>query len=148
MGAQKILNSVHEMFLPDALEKGLEFKFIPSHHDTSVDALVLIRILNNLVSNAIKYTPSGKILMGSQRLQDHLRIGVHDTGIGMNAQEFETAKGRQVRLKEGLTQAEGEGLGLSIAAQLAEQNGYALYLMENRKTGTSLYLEIPINTDG
>ena len=145
MKAQKILRSVHEMFLPDAQEKGLEFRFIPSRHDTSVDAFVLIRILNNLVSNAIKYTPSGKVLLGCRRLKDRLRIEVHDTGIGMSAQDFEAAKGRQVRLKKGQSEADGQGLGLSIAVQLAEQNGYDLYRIDGRKTGTSLVLEIPVN---
>lgn len=147
MKAQKILKSVHEMFLPDAREKGLEFKFIPSRRDASVDALVLIRILSNLVSNAIKYTPSGKILLGSRRLPNHLRIELHDTGIGMSAQDFEAAKGRNVRLDEGISQADGQGLGLSIAAQLAAQNGYDFRFAEGRKTGTSLILEIPLKPE-
>lgn len=144
MRAQKILKSVHEMFLPDALEKGLEFKFMPSSYDTQVDALVLIRILNNLVSNAIKYTPSGEILLGSRRMGDTLRVEVHDTGIGMSPSDFEAAKGRQVRLDEGLSQAAGQGLGLSIAAELASQSGYNFYQITSRRTGTSLCLELPL----
>ncbi len=100
--------------------------------------------MNNLVSNAIKYTPSGKILLGSRRLPNQLRIELHDTGIGMSEKDFETAKERHVRLEEGLKQADGQGLGLSIAAQLAAQNGYYLYRRKDRKAGTSVVLEIPI----
>ncbi len=147
MRAQKILKSVHEMFLPDALEKGLTFRFIPSRHDATVNAFILIRILNNLVSNAIKYTPSGKVLIGSRRMKDHLRIEVHDTGIGMNEADFKAAKLRHVRLDEGLPHADGRGLGLSIAAHLAAQNGYRLSRARNRKNGTSLYLEIPVKPE-
>ena len=147
MKAQKILKSVHEMFLPDAAEKGLEFTFIPSRYDASVDAFVLIRIMNNLVSNAIKYTPSGKLLLGTRRLPNHLRIELHDTGIGMSEQDFQNAKERHVRLEQGLAQAGGQGLGLSIATQLSAQNGYHLYRRKGRKTGTSVVLEIPIKPE-
>ena len=146
MKAQKILKSVHEMFLPDAQEKGLDFRFVPSRNDTPVDTFVLIRIMNNLVSNAVKYTPSGKILLGSRRVQNQLRIELHDTGIGMSQHDFEAAKERHVRLEAGLSQADGQGLGLSIAAQLAVQNGYNLYQVKSRQTGTSLILEIPLKT--
>jgi len=148
MGAQKILKSVHEMFLPDALVKGVDFRFVPSRHDTVVDPFVLIRILNNLVSNAIKYTPTGKILLGSRRMADGLRIEIHDTGIGMSAEDFALAKERDVRLKAGEETADGEGLGLSIAADLAEANGYKLYLAERKTSGTSIILDVPVKQCG
>ena len=141
---QKVLESVHEMFLPDAMEKGLSFRFIPSRHTAPMEPFTLIRIMNNLVSNAIKYTPGGKIVMCARRLDKVLRIEVHDTGIGMSAEAFEHAKTRRVRLDEGQAEASGEGLGLSIASDLAEQNGLRLYRSPYRENGTSLILEIPL----
>jgi len=144
VSVQKILESVYEMFLPDAQEKGLEFRFISSRHTAPIEPFILVRIMNNLVSNAIKYTPEGKILMCTRRLGGVLRIEVHDTGIGMRPSAFERAKTRNTRLNAGLGQADGDGLGLSIAAQLAEENGMRLYQTPYRQNGTSLILEIPL----
>ena len=80
-----ILTSVYEMFEPDAAAKGLDFRFVDTRHDCSVEPIILMRIVTNIVSNAIKYTSSGKILMGVRSFPDVLRIEVHDTGSGLTA---------------------------------------------------------------
>lgn len=137
-----ILESIHTMFLSDALEKGLDFRFVQTTQDTNIDAFALMRILSNLVSNAIKYTSSGKILLGVRRRHTGLRIELHDTGIGMTQAEFERAKGRQIRLSAGASKVEGHGYGLDIASRLAEKHGLILRLLDKRMAGTSVFLEI------
>lgn len=140
-----ILNSIHEMFEPDAAAKGLDFRYVETRHGCDLEPLVLMRIVTNIVSNAIKYTTSGKILMGVRRSPNALRIEVHDTGPGLTAKEFSIVKARSVRLENTANQIEGQGLGLDIAHELAEKHGLELSLLPGRRNGTSVIIKIPKN---
>ena len=140
-----ILTSIHEMFQPDATAKGLEFRFVDTRHDCGVEPIVLMRIITNIVSNAIKFTSSGKILMGVRSFPDSLRIEVHDTGPGLTAEEFSIVKSRSVRLINTPNPVEGEGLGLNIAHELAQKHGLELSILPGRQNGTSMLLKIPKN---
>ena len=140
-----ILTSIHEMFLPDATAKGLDFRFIETRHNCDLEPIVLMRIITNIVSNAIKYTASGTILMGVRSQPDALRIEIHDTGPGLTTEEFSKAKTRSVRLTNTEDQVDGEGLGLNIANELAQKHGLELCILPNRRTGTSVLIKIPKN---
>lgn len=143
LGVQEILASIHEMFLPEATDKGLEFVFVPGSADAKIESLVLMRCISNIVSNAIKYTDRGKILMGTRRSGDTLRIEIHDTGTGMSAEEFERAQGRHTRLGHNRDIADGHGYGLAIARELAERHGFHLGLAKGRRSGTGVIVDIP-----
>ena len=138
-----ILTSIHEMFQPDAAAKGLDFRFVDTRHDCDVEPIVLMRIVTNIVSNAIKYTSSGKILMGVRSFPEALRIEVHDTGAGLTAEEFSIAKARSIRLVNTSNPIEGEGLGLNIANSLAQEHGLDLSILPGRRNGTSILIKIP-----
>ena len=141
---QDILQAVEEMFRPDATAKGLSLRLVPSRLDASVDALALTRILSNLVSNAIKYTAQGGVLIGTRKTATSVRIELHDTGPGMTEAEFALARKRTVRLEKGRTVVEGSGLDLAIAMDLAQRHGMTLSLSPMRRQGTGLVLTIPI----
>jgi len=138
----EILGAIYEMFLPDAKEKGLDFRYVKSSLSAEIDPLPLMRIVSNLVSNAIKYTPEGKILLGVRRRPNGFRIEVHDTGLGMTQTEFETAQKRHVRLHEDDETIKGHGYGLAIASELAENNDFRLFTLVGRKSGTSIALAV------
>lgn len=139
-----VLGSIHEMFLPDAQERGLSFDYVPTSLSTKIQPLVVMRIVSNLVSNAIKYTPSGKLLLGVRRSHDVLRIEVHDTGAGMSGEEFKLACQRGMRLEAGGSLGEeGKGHGLDIVANLAKRNGYSVELLHRSTQGTSIALTVP-----
>ena len=140
-----ILSSIHEMFQPDAVEKGLDFRFVDTRHNCGIEPIVLMRIITNIVSNAIKYTSSGKILMGVRSFPHELRIEVHDTGPGLTSEEFTRMKTRSVRLMNTPSPVEGEGLGLNIANELAQKHGLELKILPERRTGTSILIKIPKN---
>lgn len=142
LSVPKVLKSIHEMFLSDARHKNLDFKFMPSNHDANINPLVLMRIVTNLVSNAIKYTESGVIVLASRKKGSVLKIEVADTGIGMSQEQFEEAKQRQVRLGAASDSIDGNGYGLAIAENLAAENDLRIYLSNKGRKGTRIILEI------
>ena len=144
LGVQQILAAVEEMFRPDAAAKGLSLRRAPSDCNAKVNPLVLTRIVSNLVSNAVKYTSTGGVLIGCRARQNGLRIEIHDTGPGMSQAAFDKAKERTMRLNPDDPATTGKGLGLSIAIELAKRNGMAITLSKLRKTGTGLVLTIPV----
>lgn len=143
-GVQQVLEAVAEMFAPDAEAKGLSLRFVRSGHDTAVNPLVLTRIVSNLVANAIKYTQTGGVVLGTRRRGDVLRVEVHDSGPGMSAAEFEAALQRSARLDKNRDDAEGAGLGLAITMELAQQHGLRITRCDRRQQGTGLVVEIPV----
>ncbi|MVA97467.1 hypothetical protein GN330_09425 [Nitratireductor sp. CAU 1489] len=143
----EILSSVHEMFVPDAEIKGLRFRFVATSLVTPVPALAAMRIVSNLVSNAIKYTPSGKLLLGVRRLKDGCRIEMHDTGPGLTSETFKQACRRGARLDSAFTVSDGEGHGLAIVVELAERYGYDFELLSKGDTGTALGVTIPFQQE-
>ena len=139
-----VLKGIHEMFLPDASEKALELRYVGTSAQAAIEPLVLMRIVTNLVANAIKYTRQGRVLLGCRRDGRSLRIEVHDTGPGMTAEDFARASGRAVRLAPDAAAPHGHGLGLSIACSLARDHGLSLTIVPERKSGTSFLLTVPL----
>lgn len=138
----EILASVHEMFLQDAMQKNLEFRFVETSKTPDIEPLVLMRIISNLVSNSIKYTHGGKVLLGVREIEGRIRIEIHDTGSGMSVEEFDQAQSREVRLNKNSTMADGNGFGLAIAKMLAQEHGYQLLLITKANHGTGIALEL------
>jgi len=143
LSADVILGSVYEMFLPDADRKSLVLEYNRTDHEVDVDALVLMRIASNLVSNAIKYTQKGTVSFGLSEVDGKIRLEVQDTGVGMTPDAFATALEHNVRLKQGADRAEGNGYGLSIIRELTEKHKLKLSLCPKRKEGTGVLIEFP-----
>ncbi len=106
-------------FQPIAREKGLELRVLPTKLTVRSDPTLLRRLVQNLVSNAIKYTPSGKVLVGARRPAATAVIQVVDSGIGIPQSKFTTVFQEFVRLDEGARAASGWGLGFSIVDRIA-----------------------------
>ena len=143
LGVGEVLRAIHEMFVSDARDKGLRFRYVDTSLQAQITPLVLMRIVTNLVANAIKYTDRGSILLGCRRQGKMLRVEVHDTGPGMTLDDFARASSRAVRLEQDGLAADGYGLGLSIAHSLAEAHGLALKIAPNRTDGAGFLLTIP-----
>jgi len=138
-----VLSSIHEMFESDARDKGLELKYEASSDELEFDNLALMRIASNLVSNAIKYTEKGTISFGLSSHERGKCFSVSDTGSGMNAEQFDAALQRNVRLEEGVEKADGNGYGLSIVSEIAEKYGLSIQLNENRQSGSEVQVFFP-----
>lgn len=139
-----IVNTVHQMFLEEAVSKGLRLRNVACSREIEVPAIVVMRIISNLVSNAVKYTRSGGVLIGARRGPAHVKLCVIDTGEGMTDQELE--RFRQAYQKGDTS--EGHGLGLAVCFDLAAQNGMALTVASCKQRGTSFGLSIPLRQSG
>lgn len=108
----------------------------------SVDPVAIERVASNLVSNAVKYTPSGgSIEVELAEEPDGLRFSVLDTGIGMSEDLQSRLFGRFERDQPGRQRAAGTGLGLSVAKQLVEAHGGTISARP-RPTGTGSELRV------
>src|SRR5690606_27155446 len=79
----EVLERLEVEFQPLAREKRLDLRILPTSLWVASDRRLLRRLLQNLVSNAIKYTPNGRVLLGVRRRGRQLSVEVHDTGPGI-----------------------------------------------------------------
>jgi Na+/proline symporter/CheY-like chemotaxis protein len=115
----ELLQRLDVEFAPLAREKGLALRFMLCSLTVRSDRRLLRRLLQNLVSNAIKYTTSGSVLVGCRRRGNKLRIDVYDTGIGIPHSKRRAVFKEFHRLDQGARVARGVGLGLSIVERIA-----------------------------
>lgn len=117
---QGLLERLAASFAPMAIHKGLRLRVVPTRLAVCGDSVLLERILMNLLSNAMRYTEHGGIVVGCRRRAGRVRIEVWDSGIGIEPtqqkavfEEFYQVGNPQRDQRRGL------GLGLAIAARLA-----------------------------
>ena len=116
----ELLRQLEVEFAPLAQRKTVcELNFVPCSLAVRSDRRLLRRLLQNLVSNAIKYTPTGRVLVGCRRRRGRLRIDVYDTGLGIPASKKRAIFQEFHRLEQGAKVARGLGLGLSIVERIA-----------------------------
>ena len=127
----EIARSVADLYEPVADEKGLvlEVAVAPSL-PVRGDRHLLSQAIANLLDNALKYTPEGKVLLSARRVGDQIRLEVADTGPGVPADRRESVFDRFVRL-EGSRSTQGNGLGLSLVRAVAKLHGGDVRLEDN-----------------
>ncbi len=130
-------------FEPIAAAKDLRLTFMPCSLSVRSDRRLLRRLLQNLVSNAIKYTPSGRVLVGCRRRKGRLRIEVRDTGIGIPANRQKQVFREFQRLDQGAMIARGLGLGLSIVERIAKALDHRISLESTPGKGTAFLIDLP-----
>lgn len=131
------LATVQQMFKAEAAAKGLTLRLYMSGLTVTVPPIPLMRIVTNLVSNALKYSNAGRVVVGVRR-GGGLRLCVIDTGPGMSADEL--ARFRQAGEK-GATST-GHGLGLSVCFELARAHGMTLGVASRPGRGTCFSLHL------
>ena len=132
-----MLKRVTLQFSAQALAKGLKLRVLPCGEHARSDAFLLRRIVDNLVGNAIRYTPRGQVIVRCRVRADRLWLQVWDTGVGIardNRQrifeEFVQIAGTQPPHDPGL------GLGLSIVHRLAQRLNHPLTLRSRPGRGS------------
>lgn len=115
----ELLGSLDEEFSVIAKERGVEFKLVGSSAFVETDARLLRRILQNLISNAIKYSARGRVLVGARRGKELTRIDIIDTGPGLNEFQRQAIFDEFYRVPEYANQERGLGLGLAIVKRMS-----------------------------
>lgn len=138
------LRRVETDFRPLAEKKKLELTVVASSLRVRSDMHFLRRLVQNLVSNAIKYTLDGKVLVGVRRRGDQAVIEVYDTGIGIPEAKRESIFREFTRLDEGVRAAHGLGLGLSIVDRLSRMLDHPVSLESEPGRGTVFRLTVPL----
>lgn len=112
------------------------------------DRVRLEQVLTNLVENAIKFTPAhGEVTIGARRIEDRVRLTVHDTGIGIPPDEQEKVFDRFYQVDRGEKRAyRGTGLGLSICRHIVERHSGCIWVESDGIAGhgSSFHVELPI----
>lgn len=112
-----LIRDIAEGMRPLAEDRALSLRIGPLWGTARTDAAMLRSVIQNLLSNALRYTESGGVLIGMRRSRAGLRIDVVDTGSGIPADKQQAIFGEFTRL--GNADAEGLGLGLAIVDRIA-----------------------------
>jgi Na+/proline symporter/CheY-like chemotaxis protein/two-component sensor histidine kinase len=143
----ELLRQLEVEFTPLARERGLDLTFMPCSLSVSSDRRLLRRLLQNLVSNAIKYTPKGRVLVGCLRRGGKLRIDVYDTGLGIPRSKTKLIFQEFQRLDDGAKVARGLGLGLSIVERIGRVLDHKVDLRSVAGSGSRFSVEVPLSAD-
>ncbi|WP_081805498.1 sensor histidine kinase [Actibacterium mucosum] len=141
----RLLAQLADEMTPPAVAKGLDLRVVPCRAVVISDATYLRRILQNLISNAIRYTVSGRVLVGARRLRDAVRLEVWDTGPGIPEAARERVFGEFQRLDAAASAAEGMGLGLSIVERACALLHHPLNLISTEGRGSVFQVTVPLD---
>ena len=142
----ELLRQLEVEFMPLAQERGLRLQFASCSLAVESDRRLLRRLLQNLISNAIKYTPRGRVLVGCRRRRRRLRIDVYDTGLGIPSSKKRAIFQEFHRLDQGAKVARGLGLGLSIVERIARVLDYKIGVVSTVGRGSHFSVEVPRST--
>ena len=141
---EEIFRQLQREFGPVARDKSLRLTFIASSLTVRSDRRLLRRLLQNLVSNAIKYTPSGRVLVGARRRHGRLVVEVWDTGLGIPENKQKIVFREFQRLDQGAKVARGLGLGLSIVERIGRILDHPVTLTSEPGRGSVFRVEVPV----
>lgn len=111
------------------------------------DVNLMLTVIRNLISNAIKFTPSGgRIMVNTETKDDHTDIIISDTGIGINKEDMDKLfKIEEAFSTPGTNDEKGTGLGLIVCHEFAEKQGGELLVESNPGEGTTFIYRLPAN---
>jgi Na+/proline symporter/signal transduction histidine kinase len=127
-----------------ARAKGLDLVFVSTTLAVRTDRRLMRRLLQNLISNALKYTLSGRVLVGCRRVPGAVRIEVWDTGLGIPPEHQRAVFAEFRRLDQGARVARGLGLGLSIVERLGRVLEHPVGLRSRPGAGSVFSVTAPI----
>ncbi len=149
MSLKPMLSALMEEVRPLAWDKGLKLRLRRCNYNIVSDPSLLGNILRNLVTNAIRYTEKGGVLVACRRRGDKLLIQVWDTGIGIDMAERETIFHEFTQLQNPeRDRNKGLGLGLAICRRLAYLLGHELSVNSRAGRGSVFTLEVPVYEGG
>jgi two-component system, sensor histidine kinase LadS len=141
---QAMLERIDRVHGPVASARGLHWTVTPSLEHARSDAILLERMLGQLITNAVRCTRQGGVLVSCRRRDTHLLIQVWDTGPGLNESELAHVFDLHYRGQTGTETENGVGLGLCIVHQAAQLLGIGLGVRSRVGHGTCFSLRVPL----
>jgi signal transduction histidine kinase/CheY-like chemotaxis protein len=138
-----VFDSVARDFLKPTMEKGLEWRLVRSEIWIKSDRRVLEEMIRNLLSNAVRYTDHGRILVGCRRTGDKVRIEVWDSGVGIMGEQIPRIFEEHYQVSEN-AQLGGFGLGLAIVQRLAKLLDHRIDVQSTPGKGSGFSIEVPL----
>jgi signal transduction histidine kinase/CheY-like chemotaxis protein len=151
-----VLEEVNELLAPKAEDRALELVLrYPAEIPRQFigDAGRIRQVVTNLIGNAVKFTPSGYVLLEAECLEQdggkaRMRVSVHDTGIGIPRDKLELLFESFSQVDSSSTRRHGgTGLGLAISRQLIDLMGGAIGVESRESAGSSFWFELPLEID-
>lgn len=119
-----LLDRIGPEFVGVARSAGIDLRFVPCRAWVRTDVHLLETVLRNFVSNAIRYTPTGRVLVGCRRRGTGLMIGVYDSGVGIESRHLEAIFEPYYQVPQERRRGNGGiGLGLSIVSRISNLLG-------------------------
>lgn len=134
VSAAVVLTAISDMFCVDAADRGLALRVRPSGALIMTNPMAITRIVSNFVSNALRYTQEGGVLVAVRRRRGDPYMLVYDTGPGLSQTQIRRYRERAVRGQCGID--DGKGLGLDIAYSLATEYGLDILMQSRVGRGT------------
>ncbi|MCA0870067.1 PAS-domain containing protein [Seohaeicola saemankumensis] len=140
-----LMQQLRDEMWPQAQNKGLQLRLVPTSAVVRSDATYLRRILQNLMSNAIRYTDRGKVLVGVRPRGGSVRLDVWDTGAGIPDHQQDRVFDEFHRLNATASAADGMGLGLAIVERACRLLKHPLQLQSEFGRGTRVSVDLPLD---
>ncbi len=142
---ETMLEQLRDEFAYHAQARGLALRVVPCSVTISSDPRLLEQMIRNLMSNALKYTRRGKILLGCRRHAHTLAVEVWDTGIGIPDHQLQSIFDEYLQLDNPARErSRGLGLGLSIVHRLATLLGHEVHVRSVPGRGSVFSIEIKV----
>ncbi len=136
-----MLNDLEVQYQPSAQAKGLTLRMHNLEEVIWSDPVLLKRVVSNLMSNAIRYTEKGGILVAVRKHESGLRIEVWDTGVGIEEHEQTLVLQEFYKSANNAGTSDGFGLGLAIVVQLTSLLGCQLQMKSRFGRGTMMAIQ-------
>jgi two-component system CheB/CheR fusion protein len=144
-----LLHRLKNEFSFQAQAKGIVLRVASCSLTLYSDRRLLEQVIRNLLSNALKYTPHGKVLLGCRRRHGTLSIEVWDTGVGIAKDEIQAIFQEYYQLDNPARErSRGLGLGLSIVQRLADLLGHRLRVRSQLGKGSAFAIEVDLPPPG
>ncbi|MDN4501323.1 PAS-domain containing protein [Alteromonadaceae bacterium BrNp21-10] len=137
----ELLQPLVQEFTLQAKQKGLTLHYVPTQIQVLSDKKLLRRVIQNLLSNAIRYTQKGKVLIGVRRQQQQVQLYVYDTGVGIAKHQQQEIFNEFHQLDQHNRQ--GLGLGLTIVERICHLLQHPVKVHSELAKGTSFSVVLP-----
>lgn len=143
--ADAVFDRLRATFSGPAQDKGLRLSVRRSKLMLGTDATLLFRVLSNLVSNSLRYTDSGGVVVACRTRGNVAKIEVWDTGVGIPAEQHERIFEEFYQLNNpSRDRSRGLGLGLATVRRIVQLLGHPLWLRSTVGKGSRFTIEVPV----